>query len=110
MLAANTCAADFMARNKRQGLYRIHEGPTPEKLQALRDYLRNLGLSLEGGEDLTPHDYARLFQSLRCRPDSDVIHTMSLRSLQQAIYSLAPLGHFLLAHHHYAPLPYLITL
>ncbi|HLS50746.1 MAG TPA: VacB/RNase II family 3'-5' exoribonuclease, partial [Burkholderiaceae bacterium] len=51
MLAANTCAADFMRRNRRQGLYRVHEGPTPEKLSALRDYLRTLGLRLGGGDD-----------------------------------------------------------
>src|SRR5690606_8258992 len=50
MLAANTCAADFMKRNKRFGLYRIHEGPTPEKLKTLREYLSNLGLHLGGGD------------------------------------------------------------
>jgi ribonuclease R len=102
MLAANTCAADFMVRNKRAGLYRVHEGPTPEKLKALRDYLRNLGLTLDGGDDPSTHDYARLVQAARSRPDFEVLQTMCLRSLQQAIYSPEQMGHFGLAYDHYS--------
>ncbi|HLU18523.1 MAG TPA: ribonuclease R [Pusillimonas sp.] len=102
MLAANTCAADFTKRNKRISLYRVHEGPTPEKLKALRDYLRNIGLTLEGGDEPTTHDYARLLQAARGRPDYQVLQTMCLRSLQQAIYSPEESGHFGLAYQHYA--------
>src|SRR5690606_8929245 len=102
MLAANTCAADFTKRNKRISLYRVHEGPTPEKLKALRDYLRNIGLALEGGDEPTTHDYARLLQAARGRPDYEVLQTMCLRSLQQAIYSPEESGHFGLAYQHYA--------
>ncbi|NYT35433.1 ribonuclease R [Allopusillimonas soli] len=102
MLAANTCAAEFMTRNKRLGLYRVHEGPTPEKLQSLRDYLRNLGLSLGGGDDPTTQDYAQLLKSARGRPDFEIIQTMCLRSFQQAIYSPEQVGHFGLSYDHYA--------
>lgn len=102
MLAANTCAAEFMTRNKRIGLYRVHEGPTPEKLRNLRDYLRNLGLSLDGGDDPTTTDYARLLKSARGRPDYAIIQTMCLRSFQQAIYSPEQVGHFGLSYDHYA--------
>ncbi|MBF6616136.1 ribonuclease R [Pollutimonas thiosulfatoxidans] len=102
MLAANTCAAEFMTRNKRLGLYRVHEGPTPEKLQALRDYLRNLGLTLDGGDDPSTDDYARLIKAARNRPDFEIIQTMCLRSLQQAIYSPEQVGHFGLSYEHYA--------
>jgi ribonuclease R len=102
MLAANTCAAEFMKRNKRHGLYRVHEGPTPEKLQSLRDYLRNLGLSLDGGEDPSTDDYAKLLKAARGRPDFQIIQTMCLRSLQQALYSPDHVGHFGLSYEHYA--------
>ncbi|PLC49620.1 ribonuclease R [Pollutimonas subterranea] len=102
MLAANTCAAEFMTRNRRSGLYRVHEGPTPEKLKNLRDYLRNLGLTLEGGEDPSTDDYAKLVQAARNRPDFAIIQTMCLRSLQQAIYSPEQVGHFGLSYDHYA--------
>lgn len=102
MLAANTCAAEFMKRNKRHGLYRVHEGPTPEKLQSLRAYLRNLGLTLDGGDDPSTDDYARLLKTARGRPDFQIIQTMCLRSLQQALYSPDHVGHFGLSYEHYA--------
>jgi ribonuclease R len=102
MLAANTCAAEFMTRNKRLGLYRVHEGPTPEKLQALRDYLRNLGLTLGGGDDPSTDDYAQLVKAASGRPDFAIIQTMCLRSLQQAMYSPEQVGHFGLSYDHYA--------
>ena len=65
MLAANTCAADFMTRSKHPGLYRIHEGPTPERLQSLREFLRTMGLSLGGGETPTAKDYGDFLDSVR---------------------------------------------
>ncbi|MER1966393.1 ribonuclease R [Castellaniella sp. GW247-6E4] len=102
MLAANTCAADFIVRNKRRSLFRVHEGPTPEKLQALREYLRNLGLVLEGGDEPRTQDYAKLILAARSRPDYEIIQSMCLRSMQQAIYSPEPAGHFGLAYEHYA--------
>jgi ribonuclease R len=102
MLAANTCAADYIKRNKRIGLYRVHEGPTPDKLQALRDYLRTVALTLGGGDDPSTTDYARLLVAARGRPDYAVIQTMCLRSMQQAIYSPEESGHFGLAYEHYA--------
>jgi len=102
MLAANTCAAEFMTRNKRHGLYRVHEGPTPEKLQALRAYLSTVGLTLDGGDDPSTSDYAKLVQQARGRPDYEIIQTMCLRSMQQAIYSPEQVGHFGLSYDHYA--------
>ncbi|NYT65954.1 ribonuclease R [Alcaligenaceae bacterium] len=102
MLAANTCAAEYMTRNKRPGLYRVHEGPTPDKLLALRTYLRNLGLHLDGHDEPSTHDYAKLLQEARGRSDFQIIQTMCLRSLQQAIYSPEQMGHFGLAYEHYA--------
>lgn len=102
MLAANTCAADYMTRSKRHGLYRVHDGPTPEKLKLLRDFLRNLGLSLGGDESPSTHDYAKLLDEARARPDFEIIQMMCLRSLQQAIYSPERDGHFGLAYERYA--------
>ena len=98
MLAANTCAADFMSRHRRNGLYRVHEGPTPEKLQKFREYLRTLGLSLDGGEEPSTEDYAKLIQAAKGRTDFEIIQTMCLRSMQQAIYAPEKGGHFGLAY------------
>ncbi len=101
MLAANTCAAEFIKANKRPGLYRVHEGPTPEKLKNLREYLRTLGLSLQGGDEPSGMDYAALLDAARPRPDFQIIQTMALRSMQQAIYSPDDAGHFGLAYPSY---------
>jgi ribonuclease R len=102
MLAANVCAADFLKRNKHPGLYRVHAGPTAEKLENLRTFLRGMGLSLGGGE--TPHasDYAALMAQIRDRPDAQMLQTMLLRSMQQAVYSPDNIGHFGLAYEAYA--------
>ena len=102
MLAANVCTADFMRRSGHQGLFRVHEGPTPERLQLLREFLRSVGLSLGGGDEPTPRDYAELAAQVRARPDSALLQTMMLRSMQQAIYSPENAGHFGLAYDAYA--------
>lgn len=101
MLAANTCAADFMSRHRRHGLYRVHEGPTPEKLQKFREYLRTLGLSLDGGEEPSTRDYAKLMEQAKGRTDFEIVQTMCLRSMQQAVYSPEKGGHFGLAYRLY---------
>ncbi|WP_094821770.1 ribonuclease R [Bordetella genomosp. 4] len=102
MLAANTCAADFMTRSKHPGLYRIHEGPTPERLTSLREFLRTMGLSLGGGDAPTAKDYGEFLDSVRGRPDFQLLQTMCLRSMQQAIYSPDNVGHFGLAYPGYS--------
>ena len=98
MLAANVCSAEFIATCERPSLYRVHEGPTPEKLEALRRSLKAAGLSLGGGDKPQPKDYAAITQQLHGRPDAAVLQTLLLRSMQQAIYTPDNLGHFGLAY------------
>jgi ribonuclease R len=98
MLAANVAAARFLQRKKIPALYRIHEGPTREKLSDLREFLGELGLSLGGGEKPQAGDYARLLSSVKGRPDTDLIQTVMLRSLAQAVYSTENAGHFGLSY------------
>lgn len=102
MLAANTCAADFILRKKQTTVFRIHEGPRAEKLSNLREFLKPLGLYLGGGEQPTSQDYARLLDQARTRPDFSIIQTLCLRSMQQAVYSPDNEGHFGLAYEAYA--------
>lgn len=101
MLAANVCAADILARHEHAGLYRVHEGPTPEKLDKLRVYLRGLALHLEGGDEPHATDYAQLLDQIKDRPDAPLLQTMLLRSLQQAVYSPDNAGHFGLGYEAY---------
>ena len=102
MLAANVCAADFMERHKHHGMYRIHAGPTEEKLNQLRTFLKQLSLSLAGGTSPTASDYAALMEKIKGRPDALLLQTMLLRSMQQAVYSPDNIGHFGLSYDAYA--------
>ncbi|MBG6082612.1 ribonuclease R [Rubrivivax gelatinosus] len=98
MLAANVCAADFIAHGEHPSLYRVHEGPTPEKRAALQAYLKALGLGLHLSEEPTPAEMQAISQAVHGRPDAQQIQTMLLRSMQQAIYTASNAGHFGLAY------------
>ncbi len=101
MLAANVCSADFISRAKHPSLYRVHEGPTPEKRTVLQNYLKALGLGLSVSEEPHPKEFQAIAEATRDRPDAQQIHTMLLRSMQQAIYSGTLAGHFGLAYEAY---------
>jgi len=102
MLAANVCTAEFLARHEHAALYRVHEGPTPEKLAALRDFLGSCALALPGGATPTASDYASLLLRIKDRPDYALLQTVLLRSLQQARYRPDNVGHFGLSYEAYA--------
>jgi ribonuclease R len=101
MLAANVCAADFIQQGKHPGLYRVHEGPKPEKKEILRNYLKAMGVGLTIGDEPQPGEFQRIAQATKDRPDAQQIHTMLLRSMQQAIYTPINSGHFGLAYEAY---------
>ena len=102
MLAANVCASQFLSSHEHPTLYRVHEGPTPEKLESLRQFLSEFGLSLGGGDEPHAKDYAKLLTKIRGRPDFQLLQTVLLRSLRQAVYSPDNAGHFGLAYDAYA--------
>ena len=102
MLAANVCASDYLAANDQPTLYRIHEGPTPEKLEALRSMLKDFGLALGGGDEPHAKDYAALLARIKDQPYAGLLQTVMLRSLRQAVYSPENVGHFGLAYEGYA--------
>ena len=101
MLCANVAAARLLEAHDREILYRVHLGPSGHKLDNLRAYLGELGLSLAGGEDPGPKDYQVLMQTIEQRPDAHLIQIMMLRSLSQAVYQPDNQGHFGLAFQAY---------
>lgn len=101
MLAANVCASEYLKAHGHPALYRVHEGPTPERLAKLRDFLGGFGQQLGGGDDPTAKDYAKLLENLKDRPDKQLLQTVMLRSLRQAVYSPENVGHFGLAYESY---------
>ena len=102
MILANIASANFMAKHQEPALYRIHAVPSEEKLTAFRSFLAECGLSLSGGNKPTPTDYAQLLEQIKPRPDHELIQTMLLRSMSQAVYSADNIGHFGLALEEYA--------
>jgi ribonuclease R len=101
MLAANVCSADFIEGSKHVGLFRVHEGPTPEKKDMLRNYLKALGLGMTITDEPTPGEFQQIAMATKDRPDAQQIHSMLLRSMQQAIYTPMNSGHFGLAYQAY---------
>ena len=101
MLAANVCSADFILQSKHAALFRVHEGPTPEKRETLANYLKALGLGLSISDNPSPGQYQAIAQATKERPDAQQIHSMLLRSMQQAIYTPTNSGHFGLAFEAY---------
>jgi ribonuclease R len=101
MLAANVCSADYIQQSKHPGLFRVHEGPTPEKKDLLRTYLKAIGVPLTITEDPLPAEFQRIAEATKERPDAQQIHTMLLRSMSQAIYTPINAGHFGLAYDAY---------
>ena len=101
MLAANVCSADFIGQGKHVGLFRVHEGPTPEKLETLRNYLKAMGVMQGISDKPHPREFQAIAAATKDRPEAQQIHSMLLRSMQQAIYTPENNGHFGLAFEAY---------
>lgn len=103
MIMANVAAAQLIESDKEVGtLFRVHETPSDERLTNFRAFLGELGLNLGGEEEPTPKDYAKLLEDVKDRQDHELIETMLLRSMQQAVYQRENKGHFGLALKSYA--------
>ena len=101
MLAANVCAAGYLHEHGHTVLYRIHQGPTPEKLEMLREFMKEFGLQLTGEDDPQAADYSKLLKRIKGRPDAGLLQMVMLRSLRQAKYEPENIGHFGLGYDAY---------
>lgn len=101
MLCANTAAAKTLQKNELEGLYRNHDGPNPEKLQNLKLFLKELGLSLQDRKKLQTKDFQYLLKKIEDRPDRHLIQTVLLRSMSPAVYAPENSGHFGLGYTEY---------
>ncbi|MCG9553835.1 ribonuclease R [Vibrio sp. Isolate31] len=102
MILANIASASYVEKAKEPALYRVHETPGEERLMGFKSFLSELGLTLEGGLSPSPVDYAQLMQQINEREDRELIQTMLLRSMKQAVYNADNAGHFGLALKRYA--------
>lgn len=102
MILANVCAAETLEAVGQPCMYRLHDDPAPDRVAALRDYLRTLGLRLAGGQAVRPKHYAQLVSRIIGKPYAAAVQDVILRSQAKAVYSPENIGHFGLALRHYA--------
>jgi ribonuclease R len=102
MIAANIAAARFLDRHKVPTLYRVHGMPELDRLETLRQFLREFGLWLPPAEEVKPEHLRDLLRKIGDRPDAVLISTAVIRSMPQAVYQPGNIGHFGLALEHYA--------
>ncbi|EWH10318.1 ribonuclease R [Catenovulum agarivorans DS-2] len=103
MIQANVAAARFIAKHNGNALYRVHDAPDGEKLTQFVQFLAELGIESQffAGE-IKPIHFKQLVERIQGRPDQELIQTMLLRSMKQAVYSPDNNGHFGLALPAYA--------
>jgi ribonuclease R len=98
MLCANVATARFLQQHKQPSLFRVHQGPSEQKLENLKQYLNESGITLGGGLKPTPKDFLQVMRQIEGRPDAHLIQSMLLRSMSQAVYQPDNDGHFGLAY------------
>ncbi len=101
MLCANVCAAELFLEMKQPALFRVHAGPNPDKVENLYDFLRGIGIGLARKENPSTSDYQTILQRLGERPDRNILQTIVIRSLMQAMYAPDNVGHFGLGYNAY---------
>ncbi len=102
MIAANVAAAITLEEVVQPCMYRVHDTPDPQKLEALRQVLDGLGLRLARGQVIKPGLFRRILDQVRGRPHAAMVHELVLRSQSQAAYTPENIGHFGLALPRYA--------
>ncbi|MEM9781562.1 MAG: VacB/RNase II family 3'-5' exoribonuclease, partial [Pseudomonadota bacterium] len=102
MIQANVSAAETLQRRKTGLLYRVHEEPAEEKLEALRETVDSIGLTLAKGQVLKTRHLNALLGAAADSPHADVVNLSVLRAQTQAYYAPENLGHFGLALGAYA--------
>ena len=102
MILANVAAAEELSKARSEFLYRVHEEPTPEKLNALREVAQSAGFNLAKGQVLQTSHLNDLLTKSKQSDLSELISMTTLRSMSQAYYSRENFGHFGLALKKYA--------
>jgi len=102
MVLSNVCAAEELEKHRVPAMYRVHEVPSFDKLEALRDFLRTLDLNLAKGQVAKPRMFNGILGRVRGTDQEHLINQMVLRSQTQAYYSPENEGHFGLALERYA--------
>ena len=102
MILANVAAAETLEAVKRPCMYRVHDVPSTDKLESLRQFLESMGLRLARGQTIRPSYFNRILAEGHGKPNEHILNKVVLRSQMQALYSGENRGHFGLALKRYA--------
>lgn len=94
MILANVAAAETLEARKTRLLYRVHEEPAPEKLEALREVVEGVGLTLAKGQVLQTAQLNRLLDGVAGTEHAEMVNMSVLRAMTQAYYAPENFGHF----------------
>ncbi len=97
MVGANAAAAQFLVRNGRNSLFRVHPRPDPRSAAEIRHLIRNLGYTVPAGRSNDSRTFQQFLKAVQGKPEERLVNTLCLRSLRQAHYSAQNFGHFGLA-------------
>src|SRR3989344_1858014 len=94
MLAANVAVAKFLSSKEVPAMYRVHEEPASEKIEILQRYMKNFGAQTAVGGGKLQKRLTRMLQEFEGKPEAQIIHILTLRSMSQAKYTKENVGHF----------------
>ncbi len=94
MIQANVAAAETLERNKQALVYRIHDAPSMDKLESLREFLKSINISLARSGSLRPVQFNRILGEVSGSDREELVNQVVLRSQSQAEYAPANIGHF----------------
>jgi len=101
MLAANQAVAVNVSRLGQKLLYRVHDRPDMEKLEAFSYLMTTLGYKFPVSENIQPLQFAKFLNRVKGKPEEELINELMLRSMKKAVYQPGNVGHFGLAFKHY---------
>lgn len=94
MVMANVAAAETLEKKQTPQIYRVHDVPSLEKLQAFSDYLRTIGMNFAKGQVIKPAAFNQILTKVKGGPHEAVLNDVVLRSQAQAVYAPVNVGHF----------------
>ncbi len=101
MLVANETVAEHMFWTHLPFVYRIHENPDDEKLTKFKEFIYNLGYTINWTEEVRPKTLQDIIEKVKGKSEETVVNTLLLRSMMQARYAPECTGHFGLAAQYY---------
>ena len=102
MLLANKKVAEYIGRQKKTFIYRIHDEPNEDKLLAMSELIKKFGYTVDFNSGSVAHALNELMKEVNGKKEQNLIDTLAIRSMSKAIYSTENIGHYGLAFDYYS--------